>query len=211
MPTRVKVCGITRWEDAQLAVELGASALGFNFYPPSPRYLAPEAANAIIRRLPPLVTAVGVFANEIDGAHIAAISREAGVAAVQLHGPKFPKADGTLAGFQMIRAVAVRDGMKVEDLTLSGASAYLLDAFDPDLPGGTGKTFDWILARDAKKYAPIILAGGLTPENISQAICEVRPYAVDVASGVESSPGKKDPKKLRAFFAATAEADREIE
>jgi phosphoribosylanthranilate isomerase len=211
MPTRVKVCGITRWEDAQLAVELGASALGFNFYPPSPRYLAPEAANAIIRRLPPLVTAVGVFANEIDGAHIAAIAREAGVAAVQLHGPKFPKADGTLAGFQMIRAVAVRDGMKVEDLTLLGASAYLLDAFDPDLPGGTGKTFDWALAHEAKKYAPIILAGGLTPENVSQAVREVQPYAVDVASGVESSPGKKDPKKLRAFFAATAEADREIE
>lgn len=207
MPTRVKICGITQWEDAQLAVELGASALGFNFYPPSPRYIAPVAAHAIIRRLPPLVTAVGVFANEIDDAHIAAISREAGVTAVQLHGPGFPKADGTLAGFQMIRAVAVRDGWKVEDLTLFGASAYLLDAFDPDLPGGTGKTFDWGLARDAKKYAPIILAGGLTPENVSQAIREVQPYAVDVASGVESSPGEKEPAKMRTFFAAVAKAD----
>lgn len=208
MPTRVKICGITRWEDAQLAVELGASGLGFNFYPPSPRYVAPESAKAIILRLPPLVTAVGVFANEIDGAHVTTIAREAGVAAVQLHGPKFPKADGTLAGFQMIRAVAVRDGMKIEDLTLSGASAYLLDAFDPDLPGGTGKTFDWHLAREAKKYAPIILAGGLTPENVSQAIRDAQPYAVDVASGVESSPGKKDPAKMRAFFAAVAKADK---
>jgi len=210
MPTRVKICGITRWEDAQLAVELGASALGFNFYPPSPRYIAPETAKAIILKLPPLVTAVGVFANEIDGAHIAAIAREAGVAVVQLHGPKFPKADGTLASFQMIRAVAVRDGMKIEDLTLSGASAWLLDAFDPDLPGGTGKTFDWNLAREAKKNASIILAGGLTPENVSQAIREAQPYAVDVASGVESSPGKKDPAKMRAFFAAVAETDKTL-
>lgn len=208
MPTRVKICGITQWEDAQLAIELGASALGFNFYPASPRYIAPDAAKAIILRLPPLVTAVGVFANEIDGAHIAAIARESGVTAVQVHGPKFPKADGTLAGFQMIRAVAVSDGMKIEDLTLSGASAYLLDAFDADLPGGTGKTFDWTLARKAKQYGPIILAGGLTPENVSQAIREVRPYAVDVASGVESSPGKKDAKKLRAFFAALAKPDK---
>ena len=210
MPTRVKICGITRWEDAQLAVELGASALGFNFYPPSPRYIAPETAKAIILKLPPLVTAVGVFANEIDGAHIAAIAREAGVAVVQLHGPKFPKADGTLASFQMIRAVAVRDGMKIEDLTLSGASAWLLDAFDPDLPGGTGRTFDWNLAREAKKNASIILAGGLTPENVSQAIREAQPYAVDVASGVESSPGKKDPAKMRAFFAAVAETDKTL-
>ena len=207
MPTRVKICGITQWEDAQLAVELGASALGFNFYPASPRYIAPDAAKAIVLRLPPLVTAVGVFANEIDGAHIAAIARQAGVAAVQLHGPKFPKADGTLAAFQMIRAVAVSDGMKIEELTLSGASAYLLDAFDHDLPGGTGKTFDWTLAREAKRYAPIILAGGLTPENVSRAIREAQPYAVDVASGVESSPGKKDPANLRAFFAAVTKTD----
>ena len=208
MPTRVKICGITRWEDAQLAVELGASALGFNFYPASPRYIAPEAAKAIILRLPPLVTAVGVFANESDGAQVGAIAREAGVEAVQLHGPGFPKGDGALAGFQVIRAVAVRNGSKVEDLTLSGAGAYLLDAFDSDLPGGTGKTFDWTLARDAKKHGPIILAGGLTSENVSRAIREARPYAVDVASGVESSPGKKDPAKLRAFFAEVANADK---
>ena len=210
MPTRVKICGITRWEDAQLAVELGASALGFNFYKPSPRYVAPAAANAIIQRLPPLVTAVGVFANEIDGAHVATIAREAAVTAVQLHGPRFPEADGTLASFQLIRAVSVREGSKVEDLTLFGAKAYLLDTFDADLPGGTGKSFDWTLALVAKKYAPIILAGGLTPKNVSKAIAEARPFAVDVASGVESEPGKKDPEKLRAFFSAVAEADREI-
>jgi len=207
MPTRVKICGITRWEDAQLAVELGASALGFNFYAPSPRYILPEAAKAIILRLPPLVTAVGVFANEIDGAHVAAIAREAGVEAVQLHGPGFPKDDGALASFQMIRAVAVRNGSKVEDLTFSCAGAYLLDAYEPDLHGGTGKTFDWTLAREAKKYGLIILAGGLTPENVNQAIREARPYAVDVASGVESSPGKKDPAKMRAFFAAVTKGD----
>jgi phosphoribosylanthranilate isomerase len=207
MPTRVKICGITRWEDAQFAVELGASALGFNFYPASPRYILTEAAKAIILRLPPFVTTVGVFAHENDGAHVAAIAREAGVEAVQLHGPEFPKADGALASFQMIRAVAVPKGAKIEDLTLSGAGAYLLDAFDAESPGGTGKTFDWTLAREAKKYGPVILAGGLTPENVNQAIREARPYAVDVASGVESSPGKKDQAKLRAFFAAVARAD----
>jgi len=210
MPTRVKICGITRFEDAQVAVELGAAALGFNFYPPSPRYLAPAAARGIIRKLPPFVTAVGIFADETDAAHVNAVAKEAGVTAVQLHGPKFPKQEGALNGFFLIRAVAMGVEFKADDLCGLRANAFLLDTHDPVLRGGTGKSFDWSLARAAKQFGPIILAGGLTPENVAQAICEVRPYAVDVASGVESAPGVKDRAKLRAFFAEVERADREL-
>jgi phosphoribosylanthranilate isomerase len=209
MPTRVKICGITRLEDATLAVELGAAALGFNFYPPSPRYIEPQAARAIIKKLPPLVMPVGVFANETDGAHIAAIAREAGVTTVQLHGPAAPlpgpDAEG-LNGYFVIHAIAVWKGFKPEMLQYMKTTAFLLDGYDPALRGGTGKTFDWSVAREAKKFGTIILAGGLTPENVGEAIREVKPYAVDVASGVESAPGIKDPAKLRAFFSSVAKA-----
>jgi len=209
MPTRVKICGLTRLEDAQRAVELGAAALGFNFYPPSPRYIEPAAARAIVRQLPPFVTAVGVFANETDACHVISLARQAGVAAVQMHGPGFPALHELLSAYTLVVAVAVREGFKPEELGRFKPSAYLLDAFDPDRLGGTGKTFDWNVAREALHYGPIILAGGLTPENVAQAVREVRPFAVDVASGVESAPGIKDPAKLRAFFAAVAEADRQ--
>jgi len=116
MPTRVKICGITRWGDAQLAVELGAAALGFNFYPPSPRSIEPSAARGIISKLPPLVTAVGVFADESDGEHVARVATEARVTVVQLHGPHFPPRNGALADFGRIRAVAVREGFQPETL-----------------------------------------------------------------------------------------------
>jgi len=212
MPTRVKICGITRLEDARLAVELGASALGFNFYPPSQRYIAPGDAARIIRGLPPLVTSVGIFADETDAARVAGVAREAGVTAIQLHGPRFPAAEAReeFAGLRLIRAVAVRDGFKPQELATLKADAFLLDAHDPKLIGGTGKSFDWNLAREAKRYGTIILAGGLTPENVGEAIRQVRPFAVDVASGVESEPGKKDAAKLRAFFLAVEEADRNL-
>jgi phosphoribosylanthranilate isomerase len=206
MRTRVKICGITRLEDVHLAVELGATALGFNFYPPSPRYIAPAAASEIIRRLPPFVTPVGIFADETDAEHVAALAREAHVIAVQLHGPRFPESSGPLEGFLLIYAVAVREDFRPDELGRLKANAFLLDTFDPNLHGGTGKTFKWSMAREAKRYGPVILAGGLTPENVGEAIREVRPFAVDVASGVESAPGIKDAAKLRAFFAAVEEA-----
>ncbi len=211
MRTRVKICGITRLEDARLAVELGASALGFNFYPPSPRYIAPAEARRIIRQLPPFVSAVGVFADETDSGRVAAVAREAGVAAVQLHGPKYPPLDGALENYPLIWAVAVGEDFKLAELRKLTAGAFLLDTFDPGLAGGTGKTFDWTLAREAKQYGPVILAGGLTPDNVREAVEKVRPFGVDVASGVESAPGKKDPERLRAFFAAVEEADLAIE
>ncbi len=208
MPTRVKVCGITRLEDATLACELGAAALGFNFYPKSARYIAPGIAAGIIRCLPPFVTAVGIFADEPEAERVAAVSREAGVGTIQLTGPRFPAGEEHLAFFSMIRSVSVGNSFRPEHLAKLQAKAFLLDAYDPKLAGGTGRTFDWNLAREGKQYGRIILAGGLTPENVGDAIRQVRPYAVDVASGVESAPGVKDAAKLRAFFTAVEAADR---
>ncbi|MFB3921128.1 MAG: N-(5'-phosphoribosyl)anthranilate isomerase [Terriglobia bacterium] len=207
MATRIKICGITRPEDAQFAIELGAAALGFNFYPPSPRFIEPRRAAEIIRRLPPLVTSVGVFADENDDGHVAGVAREAGVNAIQLHGPRLPARNGVLAAFSLILAVAVGENFQAAELGRMKASAFLLDTVDRNLLGGTGRTFDWSLARAARNYGNIILAGGLTPENVEKAIREVRPFAVDVASGVESAPGIKDATKLRAFFAAVRQTD----
>ena len=211
MPTRVKICGITRWEDAQLAVELGASALGFNFYPPSPRYIEPATARAIILKLPPLVTTVGIFADESNDERVADVAKEARVTVVQLHGPRLPRLDGVLAQFPGILGVAVKEGFKPEVLRDLGGDAFLLDAYDAKLLGGIGKPFNWALARDASRFGTIILAGGLTSENVRRAIREVRPFAVDVASGVEAAPGVKDAGKLRAFFQEVRRADQGID
>jgi phosphoribosylanthranilate isomerase len=211
MPVRVKICGITRVSDARLAVELGAAALGFNFYPPSPRYIAPTAARAIAEQVPPFVTCVGVFADEAEAQQVTDAARAARVNALQLHGPRFPGNEAMLSDYPVIRAVALYEGFDLEGLAKLNARALLLDAFDPKLIGGTGRKVDWALAREAKRYGRVILAGGLTPANVAGAIREVEPFAVDVASGVESSPGEKDPERLRAFFAAVAEAGREVE
>ncbi len=207
MKTRIKICGITRREDAQLAIALGAAALGFNFYPKSPRYIAPSAATEIIRRLPPFVTPVGVFADEPDSGQILAVAREAHVAAIQLRGPRLPDLKDFRENYSLIMTIPVGPTFQVADLDGLDASAYLLDSLDANLLGGTGKTFDWKLACQAARRFPVILAGGLTAENVAQAIREVRPFAVDVASGVESSPGIKDAAKLRAFIEAVKEAD----
>ncbi len=210
MPTRIKICGLTRLEDARLAVELGAAALGFNFYPRSPRYIAPAEARKIIGRLPPFVTAVGIFADEQKSSSVLSTAREAGVTGVQLHGPRFPVLGEVAGEYPLILAVAVREGFRADNLRSFSANAFLLDTYDPELRGGTGRTFDWTACHEARHYGSIILAGGLTPENVGHAIREVRPYAVDVASGVESSPGKKDPAKMEAFFEVVATADREL-
>ena len=210
MPTRIKICGITRLQDAHLAVELGVAAIGFNLYPLSPRYIAPEAVRGIIRQLPPFVASVGIFANETERKHVVEVAHQAEVGIVQLHGPKFPNLDEDLDGFSLIRAVAVGPGFKPEELRSLRANAFLLDTFDPALPGGTGKSFDWNLAREAKRYGHIILAGGLTPENVAEAVREAKPFAVDVASGVESAPGVKDAAKLRAFVSEVERANREV-
>lgn len=230
--TRVKICGITRRADAELAVELGASALGFNFYRVSPRYIAPEGARDIIRQaVPPPVMAVGVFADETDAQHVLSVAQGAGVSAIQLHGPRFPVGAGLVPAlpwattrvaptvsrenhnwpYPVIRAVTVDENFQAESLRgLAGGAtrAIMLDAYHPVLKGGTGQTIDWAKGREATKYVRVILAGGLTPENVGEAIRQVRPFAVDVASGVESGPGIKDGSKLHVFFNAVREADQ---
>lgn len=203
MPTRVKICGITTWDDARLSIDLGACALGFNFYPPSPRSISPADAWSIIRRLPPFVEAVGVFVNW-PPLVVDAMARSLQLGAVQLHGAESP---GEVADLgrkrRVIKAVTVKRGFRAASLVrYRAADAILLDGFARGLHGGTGRTLDWKVARTAGRYARIILAGGLTPDNIAEAIRAAVPYAVDVASGVEARPGRKDPAKLRALFAA---------
>src|SRR3984885_4469718 len=203
MPTRVKICGITNWDDARLSVCLGRSGLGFNFYPPSPRAVSPSDAWSIIRRLPPLVEAVGVFVNW-PPLVVDALARALRLGSVQLHGAESPaEVDELVRKQRVIKAIQVKRGFRVALLArYRAANAILLDGFARGLHGGTGRTLDWKLARSASRYGRIILAGGLTPENVGEAIRVAEPYAVDVASGVEARPGRKDPARLRALFAA---------
>jgi phosphoribosylanthranilate isomerase len=208
----VKICGVTNWQDARLAVDLGADALGFNFYPPSPRSLSPARAWEIIRRLPPLVATVGVFV-DWPAEVIAALARALQLNAVQLHGSEKPEEVRILAGqFRVIKAFGMRPGFRPASLArYKAASAYLLDGFRDGLHGGTGQTADWRLARRVNRYGRVILAGGIRADNVAQAIAEARPFAVDVASGVEARPGKKDPGALRALMHAVAAANRMAE
>ena len=199
---RIKICGITNLEDALLVSELGADALGFIFYPESPRKVAPAAARAIIAQLPPLVTTVGVFVDE-DAAAVRELAARVGLDWVQLHGQESPEYCRSL-GRRVIKGFRVQDEHSLTALAAyrGAAQALLLDTYKKGQIGGTGETFDWALAREAQKYGPIILAGGLNPENVARAIETAQPQAVDVASGVETAPGKKDPEKLERFFAA---------
>ena len=194
---RVKICGITLLEDALLAARLGADALGFNFWPGSRRFIDPGAARAIVDRLPPFVTAVGVFVNQPRAEILTAASRS-GVAALQLHGDE-PCEECEGYPLPVIKALRVAGPESLVALERYRVSALLLDAPCAGF-GGSGATFDWALARAGSGRAPIILAGGLTPENVGAAVREVRPFAVDVASGVERSPGVKEPDKLRRFI-----------
>jgi phosphoribosylanthranilate isomerase len=199
---RIKICGITNLEDALLAAELGADALGFIFYARSPRHVAPETAREIIAQLPPFVAAVGVFVDEAS-ALVQELAARVGLDWVQLHGQESPEYCRNL-GRKVIKGFRIQDEDSLRRLAdyQGAAQAMLLDTYKKGQAGGTGEIFDWHLARKAKKYGQIILAGGLTPENVAQAIATAGPAAVDVASGTEAAPGKKDPAKLRAFFEA---------
>jgi phosphoribosylanthranilate isomerase len=195
---RVKICGITTPEDARLAAGLGASAIGLVFWPQSPRSVERAQAREIVAALPPFVSAVGVFVNQVDEAED--IAREVGLTAVQLHGDESPESYRNVA-FPTIKAIAVRDETAVAAAAVVPArTTVLLDAHDPVRRGGTGRQIDWSIAATIASRRPVILSGGLTTDNVSDAIAAVRPYAVDVSSGVESSPGCKDPAKLRALF-----------
>lgn len=199
---RVKICGIRRLEDALVAVEAGADALGFNFWRPGRRYVAPETARAIARALPPFVARVGVFADE-DPETVREIAGLVGLDALQLHGAEDPE---VCVQFDrpVIKGIKVRGPESLRHLRRYRVAAFLLDAHVPGAMGGTGRTFDWSLATEARDAGPVILSGGLTPENVTEAIRAARPYAVDVASGVETG-GEKDPEKVRAFVARVRE------
>ena len=204
---RVKICGITDVRDARTAARLGADALGFNFCRESPRYIRPERAKAIIAALPPLLTTVGVFVNE-DPETIMEICRLAGLDAVQLHGDESPAVADAVRGVRRIKAIPVETEDDVRICRRYRVEAFLLDASVPGQRGGTGRTFDWSLAREAAQFGPIILAGGLTPENVAEAITVADPYGVDVASGVESEPGKKDRRLMAEFILRAKFAER---
>jgi tryptophan synthase beta subunit len=202
---KIKVCGITRAEDARLASELGAWAVGFIFYKESPRYIPPAKARAIIASLPAAIHKVGVFVNA-SAQEIAKAREESGIDCVQLHGEETPELVADIRGtvFKAVRPRAASDLDRLPDFKT--VSAFLIDTYSDGARGGTGKVADWSLARTAKKYGTVILAGGLTPENIAEAIREVGPDMVDVSSGLEEKPGVKSAEKMRRFFANAVEA-----
>jgi phosphoribosylanthranilate isomerase len=197
---KVKVCGITSYVDAAAALDHGVDALGFNFYAPSPRYIRPREAQEIIRRLPALAITVGVFVNLKETLELESVAREAGVHVLQLHGDESPEYCRRLTSWTLIKVLRFGREPLEADPSAYAVQAFLLDARDDALFGGTGKTFDWSRSAEIGKLGPIILAGGLTSDNVASAIREVQPYGLDVCSGVESRPGKKDPAKLREFM-----------
>jgi phosphoribosylanthranilate isomerase len=201
MSVIVKICGITSPADGLMAVEAGADALGLVFYPRSPRHLSLAAAAAIAKELPPHIVRVGLFVNAPEHEVLHAIV-ECGLTLLQFHGDE-PPDYCVQFGLMSMKAFRVRDAASLEALPSYPTDAWLLDACVPNALGGTGETFNWELAVQARQLGrPIFLAGGLTPENVAQAVRQVQPYAVDVSSGVEASPGRKDPAKVRAFVQA---------
>ena len=205
MSPRVKVCGICRTEDAQLAIALGASAIGFIFWPSSPRYCDPQRAQSIAASLPAHVTSVGVFVDQpVD--EVVQIAELVPLGAVQLHGHEILDNFARLKQ-PIIKAVAVTNEFEPGDVdTLPEGVTVLLDAHDPVRRGGTGQTIDWTKAAAVAVRRRTILSGGLNAGNVREAIAQARPHMVDVSSGVESAPGRKDPAKLEAFFAAVVGA-----
>lgn len=196
---KLKICGITSYEDACAAIEAGADFLGFNFYPPSPRFIAPEQAREIIERISGDVIPVGVFVNESSPDAVLQKMSESGVEIAQLHGDENDSYCRRVGPAHVIKVLRPGKHFDLDSLIGYPASAFLVDTFDKHLFGGTGKTSNWELAAEIAKNASLFLAGGLSPENIGDAIREVQPYAVDVNSGVEIYPGRKDKAKLQAL------------
>lgn len=199
MRTRIKICGITRVEDARAAVELGADAIGLVFYAPSPRNVSPDQARAIVAAMPPFVTLVGLFVDPAPQ-QVESVLRQCSINLLQFHGDEAPEFCGAF-GLPYIKAARVRaDADLVQYLSpYSAAKGWLLDAYHEQLYGGTGASFDWNLIPQ-NLARPVILSGGLTPENVGAAVRQVRPWAVDVSSGVEASKGIKDAAKIAAFI-----------
>lgn len=204
-PVRIKICGITRLEDAQAAAGLGADAIGFIFYEKSPRYIAPREAALISVAMPPLLARVGVFV-DAPAATIQSAIEQCGLTAVQLHGVETPEFCRQFT-VPVVKAFRIQDASSLALLSHYPTEAWLLDSYVPGQSGGTGTCFHWELAEQARTLGrPIFLAGGLTSENAAQAVCQVNPYALDVSSGVESAPGIKDHDKINAFIQAAHHA-----
>ncbi len=201
--TKVKICGITNLEDALVSAKFGADALGFNFYEKSPRYIAPKKAREIIEQLPQEILKVGVFVNESQD-KIVKIAEIAKLDALQLHGeetPEFARELKQKTNLEIIKAFRVSPDFAPEDVVQYEVDAILLDAYSPKEHGGTGETFDWEIAKNVRKIFPkMYLAGGLSQENVAGAIFRLKPFAVDVCSGIEKSKGKKDKVKLLDFI-----------
>ncbi len=208
----VKVCGITNDADAEAAIAAGADALGFNFFARSPRFITLQAARRIIEQLPPSILPVGIFVNEAEPETVVRVAAEAGVRVVQLHGDESPAYCAQLSTYSVIKALRVSEQFTPERATRFHPHAILLDAYSPQAHGGTGLTFDWSLARRTRDVVTrLFLAGGLTAANVGAAIAAVQPFAVDVCSGVESAPGRKDIVKLRAFLAAVRATEKKLD
>ncbi len=201
---RVKICGITNIEDARHASACGADALGFVFYPGSPRFVDPDQARRIIAELPPFITTVGLFVNEAPD-RIREMVEFCGLDTVQLHGEEEPD-QCQYPPCRVIKALRLKDDMSDEVFGSYQVSSLLLDAYVPDQFGGTGKRCDWDKAADIASRYRVILAGGLTPDNVADAVCKVHPYGVDVSSGIEKQPGQKDPEKVAMFVRMAKEA-----
>ncbi len=203
---KIKVCGITNLDDALAAVELGVDALGFNFYKKSPRFIEPQRAAQIINQLPPFTVPVGIFVNEREE-RIREITSQACIQGIQLHGDETPEFCQRF-GNRVIKAFQVKDKESLKHMSHYRVSSYLLDSYREGLRGGTGEIFDWHLAVVAKTFGRIILAGGLTADNVVEAVKLVQPYGVDVCGGVEREKGMKDHGKMKKFVTAVRRAAR---
>ena len=204
----VKICGITDLDGARAAIDAGADALGFNFWKPGKRYVTPEQAAGIIAAAekPAGVLAVGVFVDEPPQS-VASIAAQAGLDAVQLHGNEPPEYLQAVPGLRVWKAFRVGAGFEIESLRPYPVEAFLLDGAGPT-PGGSGTRFDWGIAAEAARVGRIVLAGGLTPQNVAAAVRRARPWGVDVASGVEFSTGKKDPRLVQSFVQAARKVEQ---
>ena len=203
---KIKICGITNLEDAMAAAEDGADALGFIFYKKSSRYVEPSKAAEIIRQLPPFITPVAVFVNEREE-KIRDIQFTTGIKVLQFHGDERPEFCDRFAT-RVIKAFQVKDKESIKHMAHYHVGAFLLDSYKDGMRGGTGTVFDWHLAVVAKTFGRVVLAGGLTPENVAEAVKLVQPYGVDVAGGVEREKGLKDHAKLKKFITEVRRASR---
>jgi phosphoribosylanthranilate isomerase len=206
---QIKICGITNSNDALACAAAGVDLIGLNFYERSPRYIGPDQARTIARALPPSTQAVGIFVDAPIG-EIRRVANEVGLRLVQLHGSESPEMCGELArDFEIIKALRTDDGFDARKASAYPMCTILLDTYDEQMAGGTGEVGDWRIARETRKFAPrLILAGGLNPENVAQAITMVNPDGVDVCSGLESVPGIKDLRRVQQFVSVARNAEK---